>query len=152
MIVKMAFDIGGVLSRYPKTMASLVQALHRGGIELYVVTDMKKDIALQTLRDNNFLQWFDEDHVLSADWSTHGDLCKTVLCEEHGIQILVDDRPDYVAQGAFVGLALSPRPHQAYYHLSWINHTSMTVCVPPEEYEEFKAWRASRRNEVASET
>ena len=143
--MKVAFDIGGVISRYPECMRWLIAALIRGGAQVYVLTDMKKEDALAALRENQLIHLFAEDHVLSADWSDHGDLCKSVVCEREGIRVLIDDRPDYLAHGDFIGLALSPRPRVPYYHPTWINRSTPAVCVPPEEYEDFKAWRQSRR-------
>jgi hypothetical protein len=66
---------------------------------------------------------------------------------EHRIDILIDDRPDYCAEGDFIGLVLSPRPSVPYYHPAWVNKSTPAVCVPPEEYEEFKRWKSSQEVE-----
>jgi hypothetical protein len=147
--LKVAFDIGGVVSRYPTHMRELMYALKTAGQEIFILTDMNKKDAISAIQHNDLRAWtdsiplFDDDHILSADWSAHGDLCKTKLMEEHGIHILIDDRPDYVAFGSFIGLVLAPRA-VPYYHPTWINKSTPAVMVPPEEMEEFMAWKASK--------
>ena len=37
---KMAFDIGGVLGKYPNVFRPMVSALQKGGAEVFVLTDM----------------------------------------------------------------------------------------------------------------
>ncbi len=141
--MKVAFDIGGVLSRYPDTFMGLMENLREGwDVEIYIVTDMNSDDAWAAVVENKFDLLVKRERVLSADWSKHGDLCKTKVCEEHGIDILIDDRPDYVAQGNFIGLILSPRPDVPYYAKGWVNKSTPAVCVPPEEYEEFQKWKS----------
>ena len=41
------------------------------------------------------------------------------MCEQLGIDILVDDFPGYVADGKHVGLLVMPNPREPYYHDSW---------------------------------
>lgn len=62
---------------------------------------------------------FYKHRVHSADYDSHGELCKTVLCEELGIDMLVDDFPGYVADGKFVRLLVMPNPMEPYYHDDW---------------------------------
>ena len=38
--MKMAFDIGGVLGKYPNVFRPMVSALQKGGAEVFVLTDM----------------------------------------------------------------------------------------------------------------
>lgn len=161
MSLKIAFDIGGVISRYPEKMKDLMEILHRGGAEVLIATDMNQADAIACCRENGLMEYVghkripktdDLEHdwsvrqswVVSADWSRHGDLCKSEAMEEYEIDILIDDRPDYVASGDFIGLVLSPRPDVPYYAPGWINKSTPVVCVPPEEYEAFQAWKASK--------
>ena len=37
--MKIAFDIGGVLSKYPDTFRPIITALEAGGIECHIITD-----------------------------------------------------------------------------------------------------------------
>jgi hypothetical protein len=159
--VKVAFDIGGLISRYPNMMKELMSSLIRGGSEVFILTDMNPRDALAACRENGLMGFIghkgipksmDVEHdwsireswILSADWSRHGDLCKSELMELYEIDILIDDRPDYAASGDFIGLVLSPRPDVPYYSPEWVNKSTPAVCVPPEEYEAFKSWKASR--------
>lgn len=161
MSLRVAFDIGGVISRYPEKMKDFMEALHRGGAEVMIVTDMNQADALACCRENGLMEFVghkgipktdDVEHdwsirqswVVSADWSRDGDLCKSNVVEECEIDILIDDRPDYVATGDFIGLVLSPRPGVPYYAAGWSNKSTPAVCVPPEEYEEYRAWKAAR--------
>jgi len=138
--MKIAFDIGGLISRYPEQMTTMMRALIAGGVEVYIITDMNQQDALTACRENN-LDFIPPERILSGDWSKCGDRCKTVLCEEHEIDIMVDDRPDYCAEGNFIGLVLSPRPQVLYYAPGWVNRSTSAIVVPPEEYEEFQRWR-----------
>jgi hypothetical protein len=142
--MKVAFDIGGVISRYPREFRDLMAIVGQGGGEVFVLTDMNQTDAWSAIQENGLAGLVYRENILSADWSKHGDLCKTKVCEEHGIDILIDDRPDYVAKGNFIGLVLSPRPDVPYYAEEWVNKSTPAVCVPPEEYEEFKKWRAAK--------
>ncbi len=150
-----AFDIGGVISRYPEKMKQLMAVLIKGGALVYILTDMNPVDALAAVRANGLMHLIGHDrllsdpyfqsarnrYILSANWSRDGDLCKTRIMEDEGIDFLIDDRPDYAAKGDFIGLVLSPRPDVPYYHESWSNTGTPAVCVPPEEYEAFKKWK-----------
>jgi hypothetical protein len=139
--LRVGFDIGGVISRYPAQMKELMRALTTGGVEVFLVTDMNKADALKA-REANGLDFIPESNVLSANWNDHGDLCKTEVIRQYGLDVLIDDRPDYASSGDFIGLVLSPRPHVPYYHPTWKNEGTPAKVVPPEEYEEFLAWKA----------
>jgi hypothetical protein len=115
--MKIAFDIGGVISRYPQQMIQFMRALTIGGIEVHIVTDIPYHAALWLCQVNRIEVPFNQIH--SCDWAKDGDLCKTKKCEELGIDILIDDRPDYCAVGKFIGLVLSPRPTIPYYAPEW---------------------------------
>ncbi len=140
--MKIAFDIGGCISRYPDLFRFLMYAVDVAGGETHILTDMNQDDARAAVNENQLI--VRPDRIWSADWSKDGDLCKTKVMEKHGFDVLIDDRPDYVATGNFVGLVLSPRPDIPYYHHDWANRSTPAVCVPPEEYAEFQAWRASK--------
>ena len=143
--MRVAFDIGGLISRYPEQMKTLMQALIRGGIEVHIMTDMNPKDAMNAVLENG-ITFVDPRHVHSCDWSQHGDLCKTEMMAKMGIDVLIDDRPDYCASGDFIGLVLSPRAHVPYYHPTWVNKSTPAVMVPPEEYEAFQAWKAQQKS------
>lgn len=105
--MKIAFDIGGVISKYPGQMKTMMKALIAGGVEVFILTDMPQTTAIPMCRLNG-IDFIADDHILSADWGLHQDSAKTVVMKERSIDILIDDRPDYVAEGDFIGMVLSP--------------------------------------------
>jgi hypothetical protein len=72
---------------------------------------------IKMLEDNGFL--LPDDHVRSADYNTHGEACKAVLCKELGIDMLVDDFIGYLADGDHIRLLVMPDTGRAYYDDSW---------------------------------
>ena len=127
-MLKIAFDVGGVLSKYPalKELLQWMAALKRywadtymaPSVEVYVISDMhpKEKIAAM-LRGNNI--FLDENFVFSADYATHGENCKKILCEQLGVDIFVDDFIGYLAEGDFIRLLVMPNPRRSYYHEEW---------------------------------
>ncbi len=122
-MIKIAFDVGGVLSKYPGLFKKILWMLigdrdQWRPIELYCISDMHP---VQKIRDalelNGFLEFF--DHVLSADHETYGERCKQVLCEEHGIDVLIDDFQGYLAGGKHVRMMVMPDPDEPYWHDDW---------------------------------
>jgi len=115
----MAFDVGGVLSKYPHIFKPLLKALHCvADVEVWIISDMhpeQKIIDMLQLNGVSFLM----HHVRSADYKTHGEMCKAVLCKELGIDLLIDDFPGYVASGNHVRLLVMPHPMEPYYHDEW---------------------------------
>ncbi len=129
--MKIAFDIGGVLSKYPDVFRPLLDLLlfrgidPRYGVETYIVSDMKPHAkAVAFCHDNGFL--VPADRVLCADYQAHGELCKAVLCEQYGIDVLVDDFAGYVATVGkpLVRMLVMPDPTLPYYDDSWITDGS----------------------------
>lgn len=148
--LRIGIDIGGCITRYPSVFAALGHVLITGGAKVYIVTDMSKGDAVASMHANKLGWLLSNSTLLNANWSELNDLCKTRLIEEHEIDIMIDDRPDYVAEGNFVGLVVSPRPSVPYYHPKWVNKSTSIVCVPPEEYEDFKSWRAFTKGKNGS--
>lgn len=95
-----------------------MRVLHASAeFEVFVITDMPENQARQMLANNGVT---DFSHLLCADWASHEDLCKSVLMREHQIDIHIDDRPDYIAEGCPIGLCVMPRPSAPYYSKDWI--------------------------------
>lgn len=114
--MKIAFDIGGVLSKYG-AIRDLYCTLMQTGVQTFVISDMHpvgKIVAMMKLNHLPFA-----DNVYSADYSAHGENCKKVLCEQLGIDILIDDFIGYVAQGKHVRLLVMPDPNEPYYSDDW---------------------------------
>ena len=117
--LRIAFDIGGVLSKYPEQFRTLVSYLLCSmNIEVYVISDMHDHPKMvKMLHDNGML--FPPERVYSADYKTHGERCKTELCEQLGIDILLDDFVGYVAEGDFIRLLVMPNCTKPYYDDNW---------------------------------
>jgi hypothetical protein len=125
--VKLAIDIGGVLSKYPYAIKSLIVAVSRSGRgdSVYILTDMKRDDAIKLLEVNSIVpRLVPPEHVLCADYDRHGDAAKAVLMREHQVDVLIDDHMGYLvwpwASIAPLRLAVMPDPRRPYNCNSWI--------------------------------
>jgi hypothetical protein len=120
--MKIAFDIGGVLSRYPNECSELIASLgHRSNV-IYAITDMHDHAeVVRTLRFNHF--HFDPSYVFCADFHRYGDACKAVLLRDLGVDIFVDDHPGYLVwpwpTPAPRRLRVEPDPRRPYWHPTW---------------------------------
>jgi hypothetical protein len=117
--MRISFDIGGVISRYPKQMKMLIWALLQSCIDVYVVTDMPWPTARELLNSNGF-DCIDDDHLKSADWNTHGDRCKAMLLKQLAIDIHFDDYPAYcVTDCDTIGMFVWPVPSKPFSAPGW---------------------------------
>lgn len=122
--MKVAFDIGGVLSKYPVLFRKFCMTLQSGSIEVYVITDMHdREKTLAMLKDNGF-GFIPEERVLNSDYAKYGDMCKAVLLKEHAIDMLIDDFPGYVQWDSSFGpapvrLLSQPDPFKPYWSEDW---------------------------------
>jgi hypothetical protein len=129
--VKVAFDIGGVISKYPGEFRELIASLIRGAHQVFVISDMHpREKIIQVLRMNHFVTdepWplggvalVPEDNVYSADYETHGEACKAVLLEQLQVDLFFDDFIGYVTPGgAPIRLLVMPDHEKPYYADSW---------------------------------
>lgn len=116
--MRIGIDIGGVLSKYPDIFRTLMTELKKTNIEVFVVSDMHDKPKMNAMLQMNGIP-VEPDHVISADYKEHGELCKAVVCEQLGIDVMIDDFIGYVATGPSVRLLVMPRPEADYYHESW---------------------------------
>lgn len=117
--LRIAFDIGGVLSKYPDQFRVLVKILEPF-CEIYVITDMHKHVEVcETLKLNGFD--IDPKKVHCADYSTHGEGCKAELLRDLEIDIFVDDFIGYAAEpgGSAIRLLMMPDASKPYWHETW---------------------------------
>lgn len=120
MTVRIGFDIGGLMSKYPREVMPLFRAcLASPEMEVYIVTDMSRSKALAMLALNEIP--IAADRVHSCDYREHGEECKAKKAAEIGLDILVDDHPGYVATIGAPPLRLlsMPDPTRDYYHETW---------------------------------
>jgi len=117
-VIKIAFDVGGVLSKYESIRLLYSNLFHNNqGIYPFVISDMHPVDKTKNMLKLNNLPF--NDNVYSADYETHGENCKKVLCEQLEIDILMDDFVGYVAQGKHVRLLVMPDPNEPYYSDNW---------------------------------
>jgi hypothetical protein len=129
--MRVAFDIGGVISKYPGEFRSLIMDINRGGGTVFVISDMHpRERIIEVLRMNRFIDEDDgrfglirEENVVSADYNEHGEACKAVLLEQLGIHMFFDDFIGYVTPtlGAHrtIRLLVMPDHEKPYYDETW---------------------------------
>ncbi len=118
--MRIAFDVGGVLSKYPAVFKPFMDALLTGGVEVYIISDMHPKAKILDMLQRNGID-LGAASVHSADYKTHGEACKAVLCRELGIDVLVDDFIGYVAEidAPPVRLLVMPDSSRPYYDDEW---------------------------------
>ena len=121
--MKIAFDIGGVLSKYPHVFRPMVKALQAGGAEVFVLTDMHDhEQSVRFVQENGYN--IPSDHILNSDYNTYGERCKEVVIREHEIDLHIDDFPGYCAHTSCVSLLVWPNPDLPYYHDDFVTDGS----------------------------
>lgn len=122
--MKVAFDIGGVVSKYPDKFRELINALILAKSDVYVITDMHDKIeVVKQLRSNGF-EAIPEDNVYCADYDQYGEFCKAVLLKDLKIDLFFDDFVGYVGWDSKFGEApirclLAPNAFKPYWDDSW---------------------------------
>lgn len=123
--VRVAFDIGGVLSKYPDQFRRLIDRLTDprptfSNVEVFVITDMHdvKEVR-KMLRDNGFYR-IPEQNIYCADYKKHGEGCKAELLRELKIDLFFDDFLGYMMlPGDTIRCLILPDPHKPYWHETW---------------------------------
>ena len=119
MTLKVAFDIGGVLSKYPEVFKPLALDLATQGWEVHILTDIHdrdKTIAMLAM---NGLGWVKAEHVHNADYTALGEMCKAVILDKLQIDLFFDDFPGYLTTGCPVRCHVMPDPYRPYWAPSW---------------------------------
>lgn len=118
--LKIAFDIGGVITKFPEICYTLISSL-KSHFDIYIVTDIPRETAVKLCEKNGLFKLIPSENLVSADWNQFGDRCKSMVYKDLGIDVAIDDRPDYIYEGVTLGLYTMPRPDLPYYDKSWIN-------------------------------
>lgn len=119
--MKLAIDVGGVLSKHPDIFRPLIEELDGSArVEVFVLSDMHPHERIQEMLRLNGI-YLPDERVVSADYAAHGESCKAVACERLGIDLLIDDFPGYVGTPGKprARLLVMPDPSEPYYHDSW---------------------------------
>lgn len=122
--LKVAFDIGGVISKYPDQFRQIIESLSlNNNIEVHVITDQHdRDYTLQQLKDNGFD--IPSDRVHNSDYEKYGEMCKAIVMKDNQIDMLVDDFPGYMTWDynygpAPIRLQIQPDPYLPYWSSKW---------------------------------
>lgn len=120
MTIRIAFDIGGVLSKYPDILRPLLRTLVDGGASVFVLTDMHPHaLVMATLKINGF-DFIEEAAVIVADYTKHGEGCKAELLKSLAIDIFLDDFIGYVADPSCpIRCLVMPDSSRPYYATTW---------------------------------
>lgn len=122
--MRIGFDIGGVLSKYPDVFNKFIESL--GNCFLFCITDQHpKEEVIKTLLNNGFGRWFGINNVFCADYEKHGNMCKAVLIKELELDMFIDDFDGYLQWDSTLGkqpilLKIMPDAFQPYWSDSWI--------------------------------
>ncbi len=126
--MRVAFDIGGVLSKYPEIFKAMICKLgdlpaRRAGNaswDVFIISDMPKPKIIELLTLNGLIEEIAPANIYSADYDQHGEGCKAVLLHELGIDLFFDDFIGYTAVPApTVRCLLMPNAELPYYADSW---------------------------------
>ncbi len=119
-MIRIAFDIGGVLSKWPQLITLLRALAVSPSVEVFVVSDMHPVAKIVDVLERNGIL-LSTAHVVAADYATHGEHCKAVVCRDLGIDILIDDFIGYLVgvDCPPIRLLVMPDPNRDYYHPDW---------------------------------
>ena len=129
-MIKIAFDIGGVLTKYPDLLRPIYLALRDGAdIDVYILTDrIEHGEALRLLHANGFP--CEAEQLLCADYGRDGEACKAVLLETMEIDIMIDDFPAYVSAGCPLRLLVMPDITRPYLAENWEGGATKKTAQP----------------------
>ncbi len=131
--MRIEFDIGGVLSKYPLEFRTLINTL---GIDcdIFIITDQHpKEEVMKVLKNNHFLDYVENNHFLDyvepwniycADYEKYGNMAKAVLIKELEIEIFFDDFDGYLQWDSSLGpqpilLKVMPDAFKPYWSDDW---------------------------------
>lgn len=120
-IVRVGFDVGGVLSKYPEILGPIVAALNASPrVEVHVLSDMFPHAKILDTLVRNGIE-VPPERVHSCSYNEHQDLCKAFKARELGLDVLLDDFPGYVGTVGAPALRLlaMPDPERPYYADAW---------------------------------
>ena len=117
--LRISFDIGGVLSKYPDTFRKLVNVLLASpDVEVFVLTDIHDhEKSVRMVQDNGFN--VPSERILNSDYDTHGEACKAEVIKQYEIEIHIDDFPGYCDHNECINLFVWPNQEKSYYHDDW---------------------------------
>lgn len=123
--LRVSFDIGGVLSKYPNEFRTMARALAASpDIEVFVITDMHiHDQSVGFVHSNGF-EFIPAENILNSNYTDFGERCKEQTILDYGIDIHIDDFPGYCAHTNAINLFVWPNPNEPYYSDDWVTDGS----------------------------
>lgn len=130
--MKIGFDIGGVISKYPNEFQNIVRnfcevgnlGLRSYAKKVYIITDQHpKEQVWETLKKNSF-DFLRKENIYCADYEQYGNMAKAILIKELGLDIFIDDFDGYLQWDSSLGpqpilLKVQPDNYKPYWHDSW---------------------------------
>ncbi len=122
--MKIGFDIGGVLSKYPDEFRRLMISLSYENHDLYIITDMHPaESVLDVLVKNDF-NLISPNDIYSANYEKYGNMAKAILIKELGLDIFIDDFEGYLQWDSSLGsqpilLKVQPDAFKPYWADTW---------------------------------
>lgn len=122
--MKLVFDLGGVITKYPEFFRTLILSLSNT-CEIYCISDIPDKMEIvKCLRMNDIA--IKEENVYSADYTKYGEMCKAVLCKELKIDCIFDDFVGYLMADSSIGhtpirLHVQPNAFLPYCADNWIS-------------------------------
>jgi hypothetical protein len=117
---RIAFDIGGVLSKYPDKFRPFIAQLVHVGIEVFVITDMQDVEKIYEMLVLNDFGMIPKSNIYSANYVEHGDGCKAELLRELEIDLFFDDHLPYMMlPGDTILTLVMPTPFKPYWSPEW---------------------------------
>lgn len=94
-MIKVGFDIGGVLSKHPDIFQPMIEALNaHPAFEVHVLTDVLPPRSFRLVQENNIT--VPPERIHSCDYARYGDTCKAEKVRELGITLMIDDHLPYL--------------------------------------------------------
>jgi len=125
--MKIGFDIGGVISKYPECFRGLINTLFYDecdGNPIYIITDQHpKEEVVKSLQENLFdISRF--RGIFCADYAKYGNMAKAILIKELALDIFIDDFDGYLQWDSSLGpqpllLKVMPDAFKPYWADSW---------------------------------
>lgn len=145
-MLKIGFDIGGVISKYPEIFWDIMQRfrfpMHRSCDgdwsdeikNIFIITDQHpKDEVINLLKNNGFIYNGEHDtnfvtvlpeNVYCADYEKYGNMAKAILIKELRLDIFIDDFEGYLQWDSSLGpqpilLKVQPDAFRPYWSDNW---------------------------------
>ena len=113
--IRVGFDIGGVLSKYPEVFKPMIEALNaHPAFEVHVLTDVPAPRSIELVHKNGYQ--VPAERIHTANYPLHGSNCKARKVEELGLALLIDDHLPYLENVKAMRLHVMPDSSKPFFH------------------------------------